>query len=128
MKVLGAEPVAYLPGDRVSAAGFYQLADHDQQARTLWSVNAPRSEAQPGVIDLDAVPQHAGNWQVRRVDAGAQVGDELVRLLDEEHGGREVWSTLLWIALIMVLLEPLVADWTMRWFSRGEPNAAEATT
>jgi hypothetical protein len=127
VKMLGVEPIAYLPGELVTEPGFYHMQTSDaQDHRALRAVNVPRSESQPRVIDFESLPQRAGRWQIDEAQADDALPGKLVQLLSEDRGGREVWDVLLWIVLAIVLLEPLVAGWTGRKREQDAPPLAEA--
>jgi hypothetical protein len=128
VKLLGAEPIAYLPGEVVTEAGFYDMQTAGTEAhRAVRAVNVPRSESHPRVIEWASLPERTGRWQIDEAKADDALPGKLTQLLSEDRGGREVWDALLWIVLAIVLLEPLVAGWTGR--KRDEtaaPLSAEA--
>lgn len=108
--VVGAEPVALLPGDAVEQAGFYRLELPGSAKRTLRAVNVPRRESVPRVLDLARAQELAGRWRLTTLGPVADHHEETVAALwSSGRGGRGLWDTLLWIVLILALLEPLVA-------------------
>lgn len=111
VKVQGADPVAYLPSNVVAQPGYYRLIEVDAtQGRTLRAVNTPRSESLPETYDPADLIAHAGAWRVRSLDID-QVAAQTASLLSGEQASRELWSGLLWAVLVLVMIEPLLADW-----------------
>ena len=124
--VVGAEPVALLRAEAVTQPGFYQLelpaADgsprqaqqNSTTASSVLAVNVPRRESIPRTLDLGDARRLAGNWRVEVTDTAAPGGatneQSLAALLTGGAGGHGVWDTLLWAALLFVLLEPLIAN------------------
>ncbi len=121
VRVVGAEPQAYLAADTVDQSGFYQLeapsaaaAARSASTHNVFAANAPRSESVPRAADPAELETRAGRWRLRIVDAGRGSGidDEQTRtsLLTAGPAGRGIWDALLWTVLILVLLEPLIAN------------------
>ncbi len=117
VRLVGAEPVAHLPAHRVDQAGFYQVqlppdspaADSDAQP-IHFAVNAPRPESLPETLDLDALADAAGRWQLNTVDLSATGAESIAAMLGEGEVSRGIWDILLWIVLVVILVEPLIAN------------------
>jgi hypothetical protein len=108
--VVGAEPVALLPGEAVEQAGFYRVELPGSAPRTLRAVNVPRSESVPRVLDMTRAAALAGRWRLTTLGPVADHCEETAASLwSSGRGGRGLWDSLLWVALILALLEPLVA-------------------
>jgi hypothetical protein len=71
------------------------------------AVNVPRSESLPAVLDVDVVARVSGRWLVHRSDATA---DDARAVLAGRQGSVGLWDYLLWAVMILVLVEPLIAN------------------
>jgi hypothetical protein len=124
VQVVGAEPQAALPADAVDQPGFYQLESPSSagpqrpaSGHTVLAVNTPRRESVPHVIAPAELEKPAGKWRLRVVDATGLTGDAvrgeqgvLTTLMTSGPAGRGIWDALLWTVLILVLVEPLIAN------------------
>ena len=122
VRLRAAAPQAYLAPGAADQVGFYELPapPKGRSWRRLRAVNAPRRESLVPLLDMSILAEQAGQWRVRAVDAGdADLDRQIAALLTSEHAGRAVWDMLLWTVLALVILEPLFANWTGRWLSRG---------
>ena len=126
VRLHGTEPIAYLAPEAVSQTGFYRLTtDPDaKDASRLHAVNAPRRESIPKVLDAASLDQQSGRWRVRVVHADAvgrdnedQITRQIDSLLTDDRSGLQIWNVLLWTVLVIVMFEPLFADWTGRFLS-----------
>ncbi len=115
----GTEPTALLDPNQVLAAGFYSSAG--PSSKTL-AVNSPRSESDPPVMDVEAVTDLAGDWQVTVADLSGAATDppSVAGLLQAGDVGRGIWDMLLWVVLVLVLVEPVIANLI------GSPRQAQA--
>jgi hypothetical protein len=127
----GTEPVALLPGDAVDQPGFYRVeapnrapSGSEGSASLLRAVNAPRTESVPRVLDLDRAQVQAGQWRLTTLvpDAGHDA-ESVAALWATGRGGRGLWDTLLWVALMAALLEPLVAGRVARGRAKDVASA-----
>ncbi|MFQ5805228.1 MAG: BatA domain-containing protein [Phycisphaerae bacterium] len=134
VKVVEADPVAYVPADEVQRPGFYRvegagavpaageprgLKPAARAVRRL-AVNVPRRESSPEVLDVGAAQKLAGNWRLHVIDAGIRdAGGTREVVAGRRAGGlligagwlsRGVWDTLLWTVFVLVLAEPLIAS------------------
>lgn len=111
VRTRGAEPLAVLPPESVDQPGFYEL---DPPGETSYAVNVPRSESIPRQLDLDAARRLAGNWRLDIVDSPARGGilgaQATAAVLAGGPAARGLWDALLWIVLLVVLIEPPLAN------------------
>ncbi len=140
VKVIEADPVAYVPAEEVKRPGFYRLESSPDEPRASarvatatgemrgtaqhLAVNVPRRESSPDVLDLAVAEKLAGNWRLHVIDdvaAGAPAGrddpsDARKRgsLLSTGWLSRGVWDTLLWTVFVFVLAEPIIANQIIR--------------
>jgi hypothetical protein len=137
VRVVEADPVAYVPASEVNRAGFYALqssvasgdggerhAGQTPVPRAL-AVNLPRRESSPDVLDVGVAEKLAGNWRLHVIDdveAGPRTGrdgqsDARQRgsLLSAGWLSRGVWDTLLWTVFVFVLAEPILANQIIRF-------------
>ena len=126
VRLQGSEPIAYLAPEAVSQVGFYRLTTSLQarDASRLHAANAPRSESIPEVLDAASLDQRSGRWRVQVVhaesvgsDSRDQIGRQIDSLLTDDRSGLQIWNVLLWAVLLIVMFEPLFADWTGRFLS-----------
>lgn len=134
VRVVGADPVAYLPAGAVDQPGFYRVqlppdsatADGDSQP-TWFAVNVWRSESTAQTLDDEAaLAEAAGNWQVRRLDLSTGGAEQVAAALGEGKVSRGIWDMLLWVVLVVVLVEPLIANRRMGPARRAQPMARRA--
>lgn len=139
VKVVGADPVAYVPGSAVKQPGFYEVEGPDTRrladlgATRRLAVNVPRPESSPEVLDLAAAAKLAGNWSgfggnVIDADSLAQAGvagrgRERASLLGTGWLSRGIWDTLLWMVFVLLLAEPLIANQIVRLRRKREVEA-----
>ncbi len=93
--------------------GIYKLFD----AETLiaqWAVNYDASELKPGTFEIDALDSRLAETQAVVIERDANIAEKL----KETRFGRELWKTLVFIALLAILLETVL--------SREKPVAAPA--
>lgn len=128
VKVVGADPVAYLPGREVERPGFYGLEQSNAERSTgsgatrRLAVNVLRRESSPDVLDVDAAQKLAGNWRLHLMEAAdvapsddaSQTGGR-AGLVGGGWLSRGVWDGLLWTVFLLVLAEPLIANRILRF-------------
>jgi hypothetical protein len=110
-----AAPIALLPPDAVTQPGFYLVRPDGrppgEPSTRCYAVNVPRQESLPVALDLDQVRSITGNWQLRVVKSAQQAtADDLTTAINRSRGGHGVWDTLLLAALLLMLVEPLIAN------------------
>jgi len=118
VKALAGEAVAYLPSAAVTSAGFYQVPNPPyvtmaggQHPREWLAVNVPAAESDPRVLDTKNLQTDAGRWQVQTIDwTHHPAGQPIAALVGEGPASRGIWDTLLWVVLVLVLIEPWVAN------------------
>jgi hypothetical protein len=105
----GGKAEVYLPGEAVGVPGFYSVPSHDSNDSRdqVVAVNVPVSESVPGVLDFDAAARGSGHWLLHRADPAAA---DAHTLLDARQLSLGLWDYLLWVVMILVLIEPLVAN------------------
>ncbi|MHB1155353.1 MAG: BatA domain-containing protein [Phycisphaerales bacterium] len=101
---------------------------HTRDSLTI-AVNAPRSESDPTAItsiNPDTSGDAASDWHILGVTrfsgSGSEHSPDLAPILDASRSGRGYWHSLLYLALFITLLEPLIANYTRR--QRGVPASA----
>jgi len=134
VRVVGAEPVAYVPAAEVQRPGFYRMeADgpeprEDRRTARRLAVNVPRQESSPELLDVAVAERLAGNWQLHLIDADElSDADGRTTLVAGGWLSRGIWDALLWTVFVLVLAEPLIANrilWRRR--SAGEKRARRA--
>jgi len=128
VKVVDADPVAYVPADQVDQPGFYRVEGPsaeppgERSAPRGLAVNVPRRESSPDVLDLAAAQKLAGKWRLTVLDAGdvSRPGDVAeaggpTTLLGAGWLSRGIWDTVLWTVFVLVLAEPLIANQVIRF-------------
>jgi hypothetical protein len=123
VKVVGSEPVAYLLGDAVDQPGFYHL---QPVGRAKWvaktapeewmAVNVPRQESATTALHPDEFKFLSGNWRVKTVGTMDAARDDeadarqIAAWLGSAPASWGVWDVLLWTVLLLLIVEPLIAN------------------
>jgi len=137
VKVVEADPVAYVPASEVNRPGFYALQGRvasgaGGERRTgqtpvprALAVNLPRRESSPDVLDVGVAEKLAGNWRLHVIDDAAaeprtgrddpSAARQHGSLLSAGWLSRGVWDTLLWTVFAFVLAEPIIANQIIRF-------------
>ena len=132
VKVIGAEPVAYVEGEELRRPGFYRVeAGTGERATQRLALNTPRRESSPDTLDIAAAESFADRWQLNIVDAAdvltredASSPGEPSALLGAGWLSRGIWDAMLWTIFVLVLAEPLIANQLVR-LRRKQADARE---
>jgi hypothetical protein len=132
-RAVGGAPQELLPAATVDEPGFYQLdvpqgTDLDA-AHRVRAVNTARRESDPGALDLAAAQTSAGAWRLTTLTPDAATDTSAVwldPLLSAGGGGRAIWNTLLWTVLVLLLVEPLIANRRARQRDAAPADARRA--
>jgi len=128
VRLQGAEPIACLAPEAVNQAGFYRLTNNlpASDASRLHAVNSPRRESIPDVLDAASLSEYSGRWRAHVVRSDAvgrdnegRIARQIDSLLTDDRSGLQIWNVLLWTVLVIVMFEPLFADWAGRFLSGG---------
>ncbi|HUU97402.1 MAG TPA: BatA domain-containing protein [Phycisphaerae bacterium] len=145
VKVVEADPVAYVPAEKVKRPGFYRLESSPDEPRASaraatatgemrgtaqsLAVNVPRRESSPDVLDLAVAEKLAGNWRLHVIDdvaAGPRenvaAGPRTGRGPGEERPSRQQGSLLSAGWLSRGVWDTLL--WTVFVFVLAEPIIA----
>jgi hypothetical protein len=123
VKFVDAEPVGYLAASDANQPGFYQVLmpkDSKAQAPRYVAVNVPRRESVPEALDPKQFAAQSGQWRIEANCPAADKEDERVQLESVTQlltGGqvrRGVWDALMLAVLVILLVEPLVANRLVR--------------
>ncbi len=127
VKVVGADPVAFIPAEVVERPGFYRVeqdlseSSANRRAVRRLAVNVPRCESSPNTLDVKSAEKLAGNWRLNVVQAeGSMEADTPTTLLAGGGLSRGIWDVLLWTAFVLVLAEPLIATGLFRFRRAAE--------
>jgi hypothetical protein len=128
VRASGGQPTAYLAAESTGQPGYYTIrwpgsADVSASSGGLpgaVAVNVPRSESMPMTLDQSVALSQAGRWRVSFLDLSQDSSRDstLWAALDEARAGRGVWDALLWVVLMLLLLEPVLANLlrgSLRW-------------
>ncbi len=121
-------PRVYLPAAMVDRPGIYEIdrpPASDPRAMMLRAVNAPRCESSSTPVERTAHAGAAGDWNVTDVAPSGEGSPQrsiIAPLSASAAAGRGIWDMLLWVALAIVLLEPLIAN--RRTLKRVAPTRA----
>ena len=132
---VGGAPQELLPAAAVDEPGFYQL-DLPQRndvdpAHRVRAVNTARRESDPAALDLATAQNAAGAWRLTTLTPDANAAADLSAawldpLLTAGGGGRAIWNTLLWTVLVLLLVEPLIANRRQRQRDAAPADARRA--
>lgn len=92
--------------EEISAPGIYMAEDEAAGRRPVLAINLDRRESDLAPLDPDTVPRRIG---FRRV-AVAKDLEDLARRIEELRVGRPMAETMLWAALVVSVLEFLLAN------------------
>jgi hypothetical protein len=117
VRASGGQPTAYLAPELAAQPGYYTIrwpgpADPSGSLPQAIAVNAPRSESMPATLDQAVALSRAGRWRVSFLDLSQDTSRDgtLWSALDEARAGRGVWDALLWVVLLLLLIEPVLAN------------------
>lgn len=130
--------VAFLPGHAVEQPGWYQVQwpgvmGQSGSSRTglqnalawVFAANVSVSESKTESLSPELMQKQAGSWRVLTASAtldDATMQARILSWLDEARAGRAVWDALLWLVLVVLLIEPVVANLFTagrRWSAQG---------
>ena len=77
--------------------------------RIIFSVSANDDESRLEIATAEELQAVAGRHGLQMKMAGCL--DDVVKALNGESFGKEIWRTLAWIAFLLLVLEPAVSRW-----------------
>ncbi|TAN37100.1 MAG: VWA domain-containing protein [Verrucomicrobia bacterium] len=98
--------VTTLHAENVTEPGIYRLAQSGAETTPLLAINVPRGESDLTMLKPSEIRAKLGLPQL----VIAQGKDELARMVEEHRVGKPLAEQLLWAALVVGLLEWLVAN------------------
>ena len=116
---MGDGSALLVPAEEVNAPGFYRAraAEGADGPGPVYAVNCPRSESVPRSVDLEEVKRTAGDWTLDLADMGSVAAADIVKggesvddLLASGKAAKGMWDSLLWLALLALVAEPVIAN------------------
>jgi hypothetical protein len=98
--------VTTLHAENISQPGIYRLAKAGADTTPLLAINVPRTESDLAMLKPDELRTRMGLTDLYV----AQGKDELARIVEEHRVGKPLGEQLLWAALLVGLLEWLLAN------------------
>ena len=116
---MGSESMLLVPGEDVTVPGFYRAkaGDGGSGVGAVYAVNCPRSESVAVSADLADEKRTAGDWNLELAEMDQIAASDIVKGSEAVNGllaggkvAKGLWDSLLWLALLALIVEPVIAN------------------